>query len=340
VERGGRQKGIRMKGKQARTEGTFLVTGGAGFIGSHLTETLAARGGKVRVLDDFSSGKKANIAPFADRIELLEGDIRDLATCRRAVEGVDFVLHQAAQVSVSASVADPLLTHEVNITGTLNLLLASREARVKTFLFASSAAVYGDDPRLPKREGEEGRSLSPYALSKRVGEFYCRLFNRIYGLATVCFRYFNIFGPRQDPGSPYAAVIPRFISAVVRGEPPTIFGDGNQCRDFLYVGDLVEAVLRSLGTKNVSGEIMNLASGKKTTVNELLEKIKALQGSGIEPLRAAARPGDIRFSYADISKIRELLRYEPRVSLEEGLRETIRWFRERNGSQPCMKTSS
>jgi nucleoside-diphosphate-sugar epimerase len=219
----------------------YLVTGGAGFIGSNIAEELVKRGYSVKIIDNFLTGKRENISSFLDKIELAEGDIRDYDACRRALEGVDFVLHQAALPSVPRSIEDPLLTTEINIKGTLNILLASREAKVKGFVFASSSAVYGDDPNLPKKEGTVGNPLSPYAVSKLTGEKYCRVFNQLFGLSTVCLRYFNIFGPRQDPSSQYAAVIPNFITRMLKGESPTIFGDGEQTRDFTYVSNVVEA---------------------------------------------------------------------------------------------------
>ncbi|HDZ26620.1 MAG TPA: NAD-dependent epimerase/dehydratase family protein, partial [Candidatus Aminicenantes bacterium] len=221
--------------------GKYLVTGGAGFIGSNIAEELIKRGYSVKVIDNFSTGKRENISSFLDKIELVEGDIRDYDACRHALEGVDFVLHQAALPSVPRSIEDPLLTTDINIKGTLNILLASRDAKVKGFVFASSSSVYGDDPNLPKKEGTLGNPLSPYAISKLTGEKYCRVFSQIFGLATVCLRYFNIFGPRQDPSSQYASVIPNFISRMLKGESPTIFGDGEQTRDFTYVSNVVEA---------------------------------------------------------------------------------------------------
>jgi len=307
----------------------YLVTGGAGFIGSNITQELVKRGHAVRVVDNFITGKKENIASFLDDIELIEGDIRDYETCRRALEGVDFVLHQAALPSVPRSIKDPLLTNEINIKGTLNLLLASRDKGVKRFVFASSSSVYGDDPNLPKKEGTLGNPLSPYALSKLVGEKYCQVFSQLYGLSTVCLRYFNIFGPRQDPLSPYAAAIPNFISRMLKGERPTIFGDGEQSRDFTYVSNVVEANILASKARDVSGEVFNIACGERTTVNSLALKINEILKDEISPSYDKPRPGDIRHSYADISKARKMLKYEPLVPFGEGLKETIRWHRER-----------
>ncbi len=307
----------------------YLVTGGAGFIGSNITQELVKRGHAVRVVDNFITGKKENIASFLDDVELIGGDIRDYETCRRALEGVDFVLHQAALPSVPRSIKDPLLTNEINIKGTLNLLLASRGTGVKRFVFASSSSVYGDDPNLPKKEGTLGNPLSPYALSKLVGEKYCQVFSQLYGLSTVCLRYFNIFGPRQDPLSPYAAAIPNFISRMLKGERPTIFGDGEQSRDFTYVSNVVEANILASKARDVSGEVFNIACGERTTVNSLALKINEILKDEISPSYDKPRPGDIRHSYADISKARKMLKYEPLVPFDEGLKETIRWHRER-----------
>jgi len=307
----------------------YLVTGGAGFIGSHLVENLVKQGHDVRVLDNFLTGTRENIAEYLDEIDLIEGDIRDLETCKRALEGVDFVLHQAALPSVPRSIEDPVLTNEINIGGTLNLLLASRNARIKKFVFASSSSVYGDDVVLPKREGVEGVPLSPYAVTKLVGEKYCQVFSRIFGLSTISLRYFNIFGTRQDPYSQYAAVIPIFITRIIQGESPIIFGDGEQSRDFTYVTNIVEANRLAIEASEISGEVINAACGSKTTVNQLFETIRQILQRDIEPIHQEPRPGDIRHSFADITKAREMLKYEPRISLSQGLIETIRWYKGR-----------
>jgi nucleoside-diphosphate-sugar epimerase len=306
----------------------YLVTGGAGFIGSHIAGELVRKGHSVRVVDNFSTGKRENISSFLDEIELVEADIREFKACREVVEGMDFVLHQAALTSVPFSIEDPLLTNEVNITGTLNLLLASRDAKVRRLVFASSASVYGDDSRLPKTEKMEGFPISPYALSKRVGEMYCQLFSQLYGLSTVCLRYFNIFGPRQDPFSQYASVIPSFIGNMLKEEKPSVFGDGEQSRDFLYVSNVVEANILASRASEVSGEVFNIAGGEKTTVNSLVKELNELLGKEIKPAYDDPRSGDIKHSYADISKARKMLKYEPAVSFSEGLRETVRWYRE------------
>jgi len=306
----------------------YLVTGGAGFIGSHLAEELLKRGQVVRVVDNFLTGKRENIAHLLDRIELIEGDIRDLVVCRRAAKGMDFVLHQAALPSVPRSVEDPITTNEINIKGTLNLLLACREAKVKRFVFASSSSVYGDDHLLQKKEGSEGKPLSPYALSKRTGEIYCQIFSQIYSLSTVSLRYFNVFGPRQDPFSQYAAVIPNFINKMLKEERPAIFGDGKQSRDFTYVTNVVIANILATEVPGISGEIFNIACGERTTINSLAEMINEILMKKISPYYAKPRPGDIRHSFADISKAKKMLKYEPLVPFEQGLRETVRWFRE------------
>ncbi len=307
----------------------YLVTGGAGFIGSHLVEALAKQGQDVRVLDNFLTGKRENIAPFLEKIDLLEGDIRDLETCKQAVKGVDFVLHQAALPSVPRSLEDPILTNEINIRGTLNLLLASRDAGVKKFVFASSSSVYGDDAVLPKREGMEGVPLSPYAVTKLVGEKYCQVFSRVFDLPTLSLRYFNIFGPRQDPHSQYAAVIPLFITKMMKGERPIIYGDGEQSRDFTYVANVVQANMLANQAGEISGEVINLACGEKTTVNQLFESIKQILHKDISPIHEDFRPGDIRHSFADITKAQKLLKYEPKISFDEGLQETILWYQSR-----------
>jgi len=306
----------------------YLVTGGAGFIGSHIAGELVRKGHSVRIIDNFSTGKRENISSFLDEIELVEADIREFNACREVVEGMDFILHQAALTSVPLSIEDPLLTNEINITGTLNLLLASRNAKVKRLIFASSAAVYGDDSRLPKTENMEGLPISPYALSKRVGEMYCQLFSQLYGLSTVCLRYFNIFGPRQDPFSQYASVIPNFIGKMLKEEKPSVFGDGEQSRDFLYVSNVVEANILASGISEVSGEVFNIAGGEKTTINSLVKELNEVLGKEIKPAYDDPRSGDIKHSYADISKARKMLKYEPTVSFSEGLRETVRWYRE------------
>ncbi len=309
---------------------TYLVTGGAGFIGSHIAEELALRGARVRVIDNFLTGKKENLAPFLNKIEFSKGDIRNAETCQKITEGVDYVLHQAALPSVPRSIENPLLTSEINITGTLNLLIASRDAKVKKFVFASSSSVYGNDPLLPKKEDMRAEPLSPYALSKLVGEMYCRVFSQIYALSTVSLRYFNVFGPRQDPLSQYAAVIPNFIVKLLKGERPVIYGDGDQSRDFTYVSNVVEANILASKAEDLSGEIINIACGKRTTVNTLAEKISKILNKDISPSHDKPRPGDVKHSYADVSRAERFLNYVPKVSFDEGLKKTIQWYKERN----------
>ena len=303
-----------------------LVTGGAGFIGSHIAEALVERGDEVRVLDDLSTGKLQNLAGFRERIEFFKGDIRDRGTCRRAMEGVETVFHEAALSSVPKSVADPILNDEVNVRGTLNVLLAARDAGVGSLVLASSSAVYGDDRAASKVEGREGKPLSPYGVSKLVGEKYGQVFHALYGLNAVALRYFNVFGPRQDPASEYAAVIPAFITRMLRGERPTVYGDGEQSRDFIYVGDVVRANLAAAVSGVASGEAVNVACGAGTTINALVEALNGVLGTSLEARHAAPRAGDALRSTADISKARRLMGYGPSVSFSEGLRRTVAWY--------------
>lgn len=309
---------------------TFLVTGGAGFIGSHIAETLVRRGDQVRVLDNLMTGKKENLAPFIDRVEFIEGDIRDLDICRRAVRGADHVLHQAALASVPGSIADPLLTNAINVTGTLNLLLAARDAGVRGFVLASTSAVYGDDPTLPKTEGAEGTPLSPYAVSKFADEKYAQAFHALHGMKTTALRYFNVFGPRQDPQSQYAAVIPLFITKVLRKESPVIYGDGEQSRDFIFVKSVVQANIMAAESPAAGGEVLNIACGAGLPVNALLAAVNGILGTSVRPVFAPARPGDIKHSVADVRKARRILGFEPEASLDASLRETITWYKERS----------
>ncbi len=308
----------------------YLVTGGAGFIGSHIVETLVERGDVVRVLDNLTTGKKENLEAVAGGIEFVEGDIRDPETCARAVEGVDHVLHQAALASVVRSVEDPLLTNAINVTGTLNMLLAARDAGVKSFVLASSSAVYGDDPAMPKVEGREGRPLSPYAVSKLVNEKYAQAFHVLYGMTTVALRYFNVFGPRQDPFSHYAAVIPLFITKILRGERPVIYGDGEQSRDFIFVENVVKANIEAAGSAAAAGEVFNVACGDGMTVNGLLVAVNKVLDTKVEAVHADPRPGDIMHSTADVRKARRLMDLMPGVSFMDGLRETAAWYKKRS----------
>lgn len=303
-----------------------LVTGGAGFIGSHLVDALLQRGHDVRVVDDFSSGRRENLEHALHRIELIEADLRDPDVCRHACRDIDIVFHQAAVPSVPRSVADPLTTHDANVNATFHLLLAARDARVRRFIYAASSSAYGETDAGPKSEALTPRPLSPYAVSKLAGEHYARVFHLCYGLETLSLRYFNVFGPRQDPQSEYAAAIPRFITAILRGEPPTIFGDGQQTRDFTYIDNAVHANLLAATTPHADGTVLNVGCGRSISVNEIVATISRILGSSVTPRHTDPRPGDIRHSQADISLARRHLGYEPLVDFEEGLRRTIDWF--------------
>jgi nucleoside-diphosphate-sugar epimerase len=304
----------------------YLVTGGAGFIGSHLAEELVRRGHRVRVVDSLVTGNRANLEHIP-KVEFLEGDLADIDVARRAVHGCEFVLHQAAIPSVPRSVADPVTSNRANVDATLNVLVAAREAGVRRVVFAASSSVYGDAATLPKHEAMTPNPLSPYALQKLVGEQYLRMFTRLYSLETVSIRYFNVFGPRQDPSSPYSGVISVFATALLANRPPKIYGDGEQTRDFTYVSNVVDGVLRACEAAGASGEVMNVATGGRTSLNQLFREMKAIIGASVEPTYVAARRGDVRDSQADISKAKALLGYEPTVSFEEGLRRTIEWYR-------------
>jgi UDP-glucose 4-epimerase len=300
-----------------------LVTGGAGFIGSHIVDRLLAEGWEARVLDDFSSGRKDNLASAGSQIELLEGDVRDKALVARAVEGVEVVFHEAAVPSVPRSVAEPVRTHDVNVNGTLNVLEQARHAGVRRVVFAASSSAYGDTPTLPKIETMPPTPRSPYALQKYVGEVYCRLYADLYGLETVALRYFNIYGPRQNPDSEYAAVIPRFLRACLRGEPPHIYGDGEQTRDFTFVGDAVQANLLAADAKRASGHVMNVGGGARTSLNQLLEAVRQITGTTLQAIHEPARAGDVRDSLASLDRARDLLGYVPSTSLREGLQKLL-----------------
>ena len=303
---------------------SYLVTGGAGFIGSHISEELIKRGHQVRVADNFVTGYRHNLR---QGVELMEADLADPASARRAVEGIDYVLHQAAIPSVPRSVANPVESHRANVDGTLNMLVASKDAKVKRLVFAGSSSVYGDTPTLPKREDMPHNPLSPYALHKQLGEQYAQMFTRLYGLETVTTRYFNVFGPRQDPTSAYSGVISLFIKALLDGTPPVIHGDGGQTRDFTYVGNVVDGVLRAAETPGVAGEVFNVATNSRVSLNALLATLKKIIGSDVQPIYQEARSGDVRHSQADITKAQRMLGYQPTVGLEEGLRETVAWYR-------------
>lgn len=305
---------------------TYLVTGGAGFIGGHICERLIKEGHGVRVLDNFSNGKEENLSPFRDQIELIRGDVRDTQVLAEAVKGVYVVFHEAALGSVPRSVADPVSTHESNITGTLNVLLAARDAGVRRVVFASSSSVYGETAELPKHEAITPQPLSPYALSKLAGEHYISIFNRVYGFEAVSLRYFNIFGPRQDPESQYAAVIPKFVTALINGERPVVYGDGLQSRDFTYVENVVEANLLASEADGISGGAFNVACGGRYTLLDLLDRIKKLMGSDLEPIHEDARTGDVRDSQAAIEAASQAFGYNVKVDFDEGLRRTVEWF--------------
>ncbi|PYQ14544.1 MAG: LPS biosynthesis protein WbpP [Acidobacteria bacterium] len=303
---------------------TYLVTGGAGFIGAHLVRELLARGEEVRVIDSFVTGTREDLRPFLEKVKLFEGSIENQVLVEAAMQGVDFVLHQAALGSVPRSVEDPLASHAANLTGTLVLLEAARRGRVRRFVYASSSSVYGDTPDLPKVESMAAAPLSPYAVTKRAGELYCRVFHRIYGLETVSLRYFNVFGPGQRPDSKYAAVVPRFMAAVSRSEPPVIFGDGQQSRDFTFIENVVQANLLSCtAPSTAAGEAFNIAGGESFTLLDLLREMESLTGKSIRPRFEASRKGDVRDSLASIQKAADLLGYRPVVSFREGLRRTL-----------------
>jgi UDP-glucose 4-epimerase len=309
-----------------------LVTGGAGFIGSHLCERLVRDGHQVRIVDNFSSGRRENLAGFADQVELAEGDIRDQALLERLCRGCELVFHEAAIVSVPYSVEHPQETHDVNIQGTLNLLLAARSQGVRRVVFACSAAVYGEEPGLPKREDMAPSPIAPYGLEKLTSEYYLGVFGRLYGVEGVSLRYFNVFGPRQDPRSPYSGVISIFVERLLAGTQPTVFGDGEQCRDFVYVQNVVEANLLAGTAPGAAGRCYNIGCGRRTTLNELLRTLGRLSGKPLQASYAPAREGDIRESLADISRAERELGYRPRISVEEGLGELLTYERRRRES--------
>jgi nucleoside-diphosphate-sugar epimerase len=303
---------------------SYLVTGGAGFIGSHLVDELMRQGQQVRVLDNFSSGRQDNLAQALERIELVEGDIRDQGILRAAMAGVDFVLHQAAMASVTQSVADPLSCHDVNATGTLNVLQAARQSGVRRVVLASSCAVYGNDPWLPKREDMAPMPLSPYAASKLAAEAYCLAFHDVYDPPTVALRYFNVFGPRQDPTSPYSAVIPRFIAATLKGDALPIYGSGDQSRDFVHVANVVAANLLACTAPGAVGQVINVASGRRYSLLDLAAQLQLLLGASRTRVQhLAPRPGDVLHSLGSIRMARRLLGYKPTVAFECGLRQTV-----------------
>jgi nucleoside-diphosphate-sugar epimerase len=305
---------------------SYLVTGGAGFIGSHLAEELVRRGEQVRVVDSLITGHRKNLAHLSG-IDFLEGDLADLAIANRAVQGVDYVLHQAAIPSVPRSVEDPITSNRANIDSTLNVLVAARDARVKRVVYAGSSSAYGNTPTLPKHEGMPTNPLSPYALQKLVGEQYMQMFTSLYGLETVTIRYFNVFGPRQDPSSPYSGVISVFAKALLENKAPTIYGDGEQTRDFTYVANVVDGVLRAVKAPGAAGQVVNVATGSSISLNRLFASMREMLGSRVDVAYGPLRNGDVKDSLADITRARALLGYEPLVPFETGLKKTIDWYR-------------
>jgi nucleoside-diphosphate-sugar epimerase len=307
----------------------YLITGGAGFIGSNIARRLIAEGEFVRIIDNFSTGKKRNIDDIIDKSELIEGDIRNAEIAIEALRDMDFIIHQAAIPSVPRSIKDPITSNDVNITGTLNLLNAAKNKGIKRFIYASSSSVYGDTPVLPKREDMHPNPQSPYAVTKLTGEYYCNVFYRVFGIPTVSLRYFNVFGPYQDPESQYAAVIPRFIIAILNQKSPLVYGDGEQSRDFTFVENIVEANILSCKNDNASGKIFNIACGERFTINRLLKELYYLTDKEFNPVYTDPRQGDIRHSHADISSAREIIGYEPEVDFKGGIKKTVEWFKKR-----------
>ena len=311
--------------------GLSLITGGAGFIGSNMARFLLDKGEAVRILDNFETGKHENLTEIADQIELIEGDIRDEAVVARSVAGVDVVYHLAALGSVPRSMTDPKTSHDVNVNGTFNMLLASRDAQVKRLVLASSSSIYGQSPVLPQHEGLPLAPISPYGATKAIGEVYCRAFYETYGLQTVCLRYYNVFGPRQDPNSQYAAAIPLFVSWLLRDEAPRIFDDGEQSRGFTYINNVMQANWLAATAKETHGEAMNISTASAVTVNTVVSTIAELLGKDIAPVYAPPRPGDIKHSLADVSLAKKLIGYEPLIEFEEGIRMAIDWYKENLG---------
>ena len=308
--------------------GIVVVTGGAGFIGSHIAEKVASQGAKVRIIDDLSTGHRENVEELSGDIEFIEGSVADIDLMNRALEGAEVVFHEAAIPSVPRSVENPAQSHLASVDGTFNLLLAARDQKVRRVVYAASSSAYGDQPTLPKVEDMSPDPLSPYAVAKLVGEYYCQVFTRVYGLETVSLRYFNVFGPRQDPGSQYSGVVSRFISALCSDETPVIYGDGEQSRDFTYIDNVVSANLKAASSARASGKVLNVAIGERITLNQLLAELKDLIGKPeVKAEYREARIGDVRHSLADTTRARDLLGFEPTVGLREGLRRTIDWWK-------------
>lgn len=304
----------------------FLVTGGAGFIGSNIARTLVQQGCSVRVLDNLSSGRKSNLADFIDKIEFIQGDMGKPEVAAAAVKGVDIVLHQGARPSVPLSIDDPAATHRDCVDATFTMLLAARDAKVKRFVYAASSSAYGDTPTLPKIETMPVKPLSPYAVGKLVGEYYCSVFCDVYGLETISLRYFNVFGPYQDPKSQYAAAIPAFVTAILNDTPPTIYGDGEQTRDFTYIDNVVSANLLAARAKKTGGEVVNIACAERVTVNQIIAMINKLLGKNVRQQYVPSRPGDVKHSLADISLAAKVIGYKPLVSFQDGLEKAIGWY--------------
>ncbi len=306
----------------------FLVTGGAGFIGSNICKILVSDGCFVRVIDNLLTGKKSNLKDFIDKIDFIEADMGDEEVARKAMKDIDVVLHQGALPSVPRSVDDPAATHKHCVDATFTLLLAARDAGIKRFVYASSSSAYGDTPTLPKVETMLPQPLSPYAVGKLVGEYYCSVFNKVFDLETISLRYFNVFGPHQDPTSQYAAAIPAFVTAILKDNPPTVFGDGLQSRDFTYVDNVVEANLLAARAQHTAGDVINIACGQAVTVNETIKVINAAVGKNIKPIYTDPRPGDVKHSLADISAAEDLIGFKPKVQFKQGLQLAINWYRE------------
>jgi nucleoside-diphosphate-sugar epimerase len=306
----------------------FLVTGGAGFIGSNICRKLISQSCFVRVVDNLLTGKKSNLSGMVDKIEFIEADMGDSAVAAKAMEGIDVVLHQGALPSVPRSVDDPAATHRHCVDATFTLLLAARDAKVKRFVYAASSSAYGDTPALPKVETMPVNPLSPYAAAKLMGEYYCSVFYKVFGLETISLRYFNVFGPQQDPTSQYAAAIPAFVTSILKNKPPTIYGDGEQSRDFTYVDNVVEANLLAAGVKKTEGQVVNIACGEAVTVNAIIKMINEITGKSVRPVYAPTRKGDVKHSLADITAAKKLLGFQPVVSFKDGLRKAIDWYRE------------